>query len=136
MAAYNLILLDCGDVMLSEVHTDQERAQASLCEWIGENWHDEDSDPGDFSMQDMIEYFFDHHEDYRWYMQPVHLPKQAAAGEILLTPGMCAIVRNGLAQVANEQARDLLRDHDELDMDGDQYQQTSNTIGEMLDVFE
>jgi hypothetical protein len=132
-----------GEVEFTKICLDDAVARIELADWVCDNWHDEDSSPEDFSTDDMIEWYFDHYEDYSYYRQPIHGPGNKPVAltqgeDILLTPGMCAIVRNGIAQVTNGQARDLLRDYEELDMDedADQYDQTAKTIGAMLDQFE
>jgi hypothetical protein len=128
-----------GDVQFTKICIDEDMARLELADWCCDNWHDEDSSPEDFSTNDMIEWYFDNYEDYSYYRQPIQGlgPNVLTQGEdIILTPGMCAIVRNGLAHVTNENARDLLMNTDELDMDGDQYEQTAKTIGAILDQFE
>jgi hypothetical protein len=130
-----------GEVEFTKICIDEDMARLELADWCCDNWHDEDSSPEDFSTNDMIEWYFENYEDYSYYRQPIQGlgPGVLTQGEdIILTPGMCAIVRNGIAQVTNGQARDLLRDHEELDMDedADQYDQTAKTIGAILDQFE
>lgn len=138
-----LIILNMGGVEFTKLCADGEMARMELADWCCDNWHDEDSSPEDFVTDEMIEWYFDNYEDYSYYRGPIGpavtpAAAQAEMQDILLTPGMCAIIQNGLSKVANGRARDLLRDHDELNMgeDDNQQQQAMNTISQLKEQFE
>jgi hypothetical protein len=98
MHMHNLILLDCGDIQQTSLHQNLERAQNALYDFVCENWHDEDSSPEDHSASDAIEWFFEHYEDYRYYIDTVHVPDAPAGEDVILTPGMCRIIREALGE--------------------------------------
>lgn len=138
---YILIVLYMGEIEFTKICIDEDLARIELAEWCSNNWHDEDSDPEDFSINDRIEWYFDHYEDYSYYRQTVHMPgiKQdvlSQGEDIILTPGMCAIVRDGLAKVNYSKANELLADHDEWDDAHDDHETGVKLICALIDQFE
>ena len=135
-----LIVIYMGDVEFTKLCLDEDHARNELADWCCDNWHDEDSSPEDFSTNDLIEWYFDNYEDYSYYRQPIEAPAPPGPPQqdILLTPAMFAIIREGIEKVDFGRARDHLRIHDELDMgeNDDQHKQAVDTIGVLLNQFE
>lgn len=117
MAAYSLILLDCGDVMLNQIFPNGDMARAALVDWVGENWADEETNPEDLETSELIDCFFEYNEDYSWYMQPVNIPKVQDPGQdILLTPAMCRVIRESLSNFQFNFAQIILNEEEETDL--------------------
>ena len=134
-----LIVLYDGGVEIVKVCVDEEHARAELADWCIDNWHDEDACYEDFSTDGLIEWYFDNYEDYSYYSRGHALPGQEVppAEDILLTPGMCAIVREGLARMSFGDARSLLQYHDEIENNGiETGQQAQLAINEIREQFE
>ena len=138
---YILIVLYMGEVEFTKICIDEDMARTELADWCCDNWHDEDSSPEDFSTNDLIEWYFDHYEDYAFYRQPVQGPGNqpvlpAPGKDLLLTPAMCAIVRNGLGHVNYGTANELMADNDEWDEEEDNEESGSKLITALIDQFE
>jgi len=140
-----IVVLYMGEIEFTKVVRDDGMARLHLADWCANNWHDEDSSPSDFSNEDMIEWYFDTYEDYSYYRQPIQVPNvdkpavPVQGEDILLTPGMCAIVHYGLRQVPYGNACRLLKNFGELDVyddDNAQQQQAISTVSQIIDLFE
>ena len=138
-----IVVLYMGEIEFTKICFDDTMSRIELSDWCSNNWHDEDSSPEDFSIDDMIEWYFDTYEDYSYYRQPIQVlnvdkPADPVQGEdILLTPGMCAIVRNGLAQVTYGKAQELLENHGENGKVGkSSTKYAQNVIGTITNLFE
>ncbi len=138
-----IVVLYMGEIEFTKVVRDDGMARLHLADWCAHNWHDEDSSPEDFSNDAMIDWYFDTYEDYSYYRQPIQVPNvdkpavPVQGEDILLTPGMCDIIRNGLVQVTYGKAQELLENHGEngtVDKSSTKYAQ--NVIGTMLNLFE
>jgi hypothetical protein len=114
---FNLITLDCGSVLESELWPTRERCVVRLSDWCRDNWHDEDSDPDDFdSRQDMIDWFFENWEDYSWCISEIKMPIMPVGEDISLTPGLCRIVRESLGNFQFDYAQIILNEEEETEL--------------------
>ncbi len=117
-----LIVLYMGEVEFTKLCIDEDMSRIELADWCSNNWHDEDSDPDDFSTNDRIEWYFDHYEDYAFYRQPIQGlagNKQGAmtqGGDIILTPGMCRIIREALGEFNFDVADIIVHEEEENDL--------------------
>jgi hypothetical protein len=142
---YILVILYCGSIEFVKLCLGQEHARAELAEWVQENWISDEETPDDFETDEMIEWFFDHYEDYSCYREPIVQPgevpgpfglKKKKPLDILLTPGMCAIVREGLEHVDFVKANEILMEREEWDETQDNPETGSKLIIDMIGQFE
>ena len=140
---YILVILYCGSIEFIKLCLGQEHARAELADWVQENWISDEETPDDFETDEMIEWFFDHYEDYSCYREAVVPPKEmkrppryGGKQDVLLTPAMCSIVRNGLGKVDFATANEILIDNEEWDETEDTPETGSGLIVELIAQFE
>jgi len=121
MNVYNLVVTntDVNEILFSEVWSTRANAIHSLGNWVKDEWDSEilgDINDFDGRVEEIVEYFFDHEEDFLFYLEAVKAPKEAehVSDEVLLTPGMCGIIETALNYVGYVDAAAILVECKEL----------------------
>ena len=124
-----------GKDVLRSYHESRQALEEELINFTTDNWDPEimgcsvDSYPPTESVDRLFE-----HMDWSWFLdiKKVDFP-DTKSEEIILTPGMCEIIKESLAGMSPLKARRILENHGELD-EGDPSagSKTINTILKQL----
>ena len=125
---------------------DKEDAAAQLSQWCYNNWQLDEWDRDDFTGEDLITRFFRDQGVWTYRLQPLQESKdlkttfavEQVQPDILLTPGMCAIISRGLENIKFSRVAEILGEYQELVPGGkeEHHRNSSAVIRELLKQFE
>ena len=124
MKIHTLIILGEEGLVFTGTYPSADVAKDALWGWVLGAWDDSDMDPEDYGRNTVIDYYFDSHEEADWRIEgsTVETPSQVDApaeeDDIILTPGMCAVIYDALGKVMYTGVGSIMAHHGEVNWDG------------------
>ena len=143
-----LIVLFEDEVEFTKTYFNEPHDKIGLSNWCEKIMEDTvfHDCPQGLCVTDQIEWFFEYHDLHSYYIQSIVTPAEQEMeikpepneDDILLTPGMCQIIRQGVSSVQYVRAREILEEHQEIDAAdsvGTRYEKAVKIIDELLMQF-